>query len=150
MRRVLISMALLIGIVLQLRARDVKGIVRDSKTGEPLIGTTIKVQELPNVATTTGLDGTFSLRNMPNKGHFTIIVSYAFYQTQSVEVDVTSLSAQARRTDGNDILSVDLEEDVRKLGEVVVTGHKEHHSDRSARELTKNAERLLGLKGELF
>ena len=43
-------------------ATDIKGVVKDSKTGEVIIGSVIRVKEIPDMTTTTGLDGTFSLK----------------------------------------------------------------------------------------
>ena len=61
MKKILFSAALLAAATTAVRAHTLDGIVKDNKTGEPLIGTVVRVKELPNVSTTTGLDGTFSL-----------------------------------------------------------------------------------------
>ena len=58
MKRFLLSAALLAAATSAIQAHTLDGIVKDNKTGEPLIGTVIRVKELPNVSTTTGLDGT--------------------------------------------------------------------------------------------
>ena len=42
-------------------ARDIDGRVNDSATGEPLVGSVVRVKELANIHATTGLDGSFSL-----------------------------------------------------------------------------------------
>ena len=61
MKRFLLSAALLAAATTAIQAHTLDGIVKDNKTGEPLIGTVIRVKELPNVSTTTGLDGTKSI-----------------------------------------------------------------------------------------
>lgn len=65
MKRFLFTAALLTAAISAITAHTLDGIVKDHKTGEPLIGTVIRVKELPSVSTTTGLDGTFTLRELP-------------------------------------------------------------------------------------
>ena len=120
------------------RAHTLDGVVRDSKTGEPLIGTVVEVKELPGVRTTTGLDGSFTLRELPDNGHFTLIVRYMAYQTKELNVDVAS----------DKKVTVSMDEDTRQLGEVVVTGHQERHSDRSAIDLEKNAGTVINVMSQ--
>ena len=139
MKRFLISMALLAAVAsTAASAHTLDGLVKDNKTGEPLIGTVIRVKELPNVSTTTGLDGTFTLHELPDKGKFTLVISYMSYKTKEMTVDVAKDKKQV----------IDLEEDTRQLGEVVVTGHKEYHSDRSAIDLEKTAGNVLNVMSQ--
>ena len=119
-------------------AHTLDGIVKDSKTGEPLIGTIVEVKELPGIRTTTGLDGSFTLHELPDEGRYTLVVRCMAYQTKEMKVDVAS---------GGKV-SVSMDEDTKLLGEVVVTGHKEHHSDRSAIELEKNAGTVLNVMSQ--
>ena len=139
MKRFLISTALLAAVAsTAASAHTLDGLVKDNKTGEPLIGTVIRVKELPNVSTTTGLDGTFTLHELPDKGKFTLVISYMSYKTKEMTVDVAKDKKQV----------IDLEEDTRQLGEVVVTGHKEYHSDRSAIDLEKTAGNVLNVMSQ--
>ncbi len=142
MTRKLIIASLFVVLVSVLSAHDLEGVVLDSQTGEPLIGSVIRLHELPDVATTTGLDGTFSLRHLPNQGHYTLVISYASYKTHYLKLDFGHLSSQAS-SGKSDALSIRLVEDAQQLGEVVVTARKEKHSDRSAVELVKNASNVL-------
>ncbi len=87
MKRLFIGAAL-IAMTAALSAHTLDGVVTDHKTGEPLIGTVIRVKELPGVTATTGLDGSFSLHELPDKGRVTLVVSYISYKTQEVVVDV--------------------------------------------------------------
>ena len=137
MKRCLIGAALLAAATVG-SAHTLDGVVKDSKTGEPLIGTIVEVKELPDVCTTTGLDGSFTLHELPDKGHYTLVVRYMAYQTKEMKVDVAA--------DKKVIVSMD--EDMKQLGEVVVTGHKEYHSDRSAIDMEKNAGTVLNVMSQ--
>ena len=138
MKRFLLSAALLAAATTTIQAHTLDGIVKDNKTGEPLIGTVIRVKELPNVSTTTGLDGTFTLHELPDKGKVTIIVSYMSYKTREMVVDVAK----------KDKVDIPMDEDLKQLGEVVVTGHREYRSDRSAIETVKNAGNVLNVMSQ--
>lgn len=138
MKRFLLSAALLAAATTTIQAHTLDGIVKDNKTGEPLIGTVIRVKELPNVSTTTGLDGTFTLHELPDKGKVTIIVSYMSYKTREMVVDVAK----------KDKVDIPMDEDLKQLGEVVVTGHREYRSDRSAIESVKNAGNVLNVMSQ--
>ena len=138
MKRILLSAALLAAATTTIQAHTLDGIVKDNKTGEPLIGTVIRVKELPNVSTTTGLDGTFTLHELPDKGKVTIIVSYMSYKTREMVVDVAK----------KDKVDIPMDEDLKQLGEVVVTGHREYRSDRSAIETVKNAGNVLNVMSQ--
>ncbi len=119
-------------------AHTIDGMVKDNKTGEPLIGTVIKVKELPSISTTSGLDGTFSLHELPKNGHYTLVVTYLSYKTKEIRVDVSD----------KERIEIPLDEDTQQLGEVVVTGHHEYHSDRSAIDLEKNAGNVLNVMSQ--
>ena len=151
MNKILLSAALMAN-VLAINAHTLDGIVKDNKTGEPLIGTVVRVKELPNVSTTTGLDGSFTLNELPDKGKFTLIISYMSYKIKEMVVDVAkdygNGSAKDNKQGKESQLIIDLEEDAKQLGEVVVTGHKEYHSDRSAIDLEKNAGTVLNVMSQ--
>ena len=138
MKKILLSAALLAASATTASAHTIDGVVKDNKTGEPLIGTVIRVKELPDVSTTTGLDGSFTLHELPDKGKLTLIISYISYKTKEIVVDV------ARK----DKVDIPMDEDSRQLGEVVVTGHREYRSDRSAIDLEKNAGTVLNVMSQ--
>ena len=144
--------AALMASVMAMNAHTLDGIVKDNKTGEPLIGTVIRVKELPQVSTTTGLDGSFTLHELPDKGKVTLIISYMSYKTKEMVVDVAKNygdgSAKDQKKGKASQLEISLEEDAKQLGEVVVTGHKEYHSDRSAIDLEKTAGNVLNVMSQ--
>ena len=138
MKRLLFSAALLAASATAIQAHTLDGIVKDNKTGEPLIGTVIRVKELPNVGTTTGLDGSFTLHELPDKGKYTLVVAFMAYKTKEIVVDVAN----------DDKVDIPMDEDLKQLGEVVVTGRREYRSDRSAVETVKNAGNVLNVMSQ--
>ena len=138
MKRLLFSAALLAASATAIQAHTLDGIVKDNKTGEPLIGTVIRVKELPNVGTTTGLDGSFTLHELPDKGKYTLVVSFMAYKTKEIVVDVAN----------DEKVDIPMDEDLKQLGEVVVTGRREYRSDRSAVESVKNAGNVLNVMSQ--
>ena len=137
MKKFLISVALVVSAAM-VSAHTVDGIVKDNRTGEPLIGSVVEVKELPNIKTTTGLDGSFKLSELPDKGRYTLVVRYISYKTREVPIEVSDKSA----------VTIALDEDLRELSEVVVKGHKEYHSDRSAIDMEKTAGNVLNVMSQ--
>ena len=138
MKILFMSAALLAASATAIQAHTLDGIVKDNKTGEPLIGTVIRVKELPNVGTTTGLDGSFTLHELPDKGKYTLVVTFMAYKTKEIVVDVAN----------DEKVDIPMDEDLKQLGEVVVTGHREYRSDRSAVETVKNAGNVLNVMSQ--
>ena len=137
MKKFLISVALVASSAM-VSAHTVDGIVKDNRTGEPLIGSVVEVKELPNIKTTTGLDGSFKLSELPDKGRYTLVVRYISYKTREVPIEVSDKGA----------VTIVLDEDLRELSEVVVKGHKEYHSDRSAIDMEKTAGNVLNVMSQ--
>lgn len=148
MKRFLFTAALLTAATSAITAHTLDGIVKDHKTGEPLIGTVIRVKELPSVSTTTGLDGTFTLRELPDRGRYTLVVSYMAYKTREMVVDVVKDYDKGSEKGKDGQLTIALDEDLQQLGEVVVTGRREYRSDRSAVETVKNAASVLNVMSQ--
>ena len=137
MKKFLISAALVASSAM-LSAHTVDGIVKDNRTGEPLIGSVVEVKELPNIKTTTGLDGSFKLSELADKGRYTLVVRYISYKTREVPIEVSDKGA----------VTIALDEDLHELSEVVVKGHKEYHSDRSAIDMEKTAGTVLNVMSQ--
>ena len=148
MKKILFSAALLAAATTAVSAHTLDGIVKDNKTGEPLIGTVVRVKELPNISTTTGLDGTFSLHELPEKGKFTLVITYMSYKTKEMVVDVAKDYSKGSEDGKDGQLTIAMDEDSRQLGEVVVMGHREYRSDRSAVETVKNAGTVLNVMSQ--
>ena len=138
MKQFLFSVALIAASATVATAHTLDGIVKDNRTGEPLIGSVVEVKELPSVKTTTGLDGSFTLHELPDKGRYTLVVRYISYKTREIPVDVSDKG----------IVNITLDEDSHELGEVVIKGHKEYHSDRSAIDMEKTAGNVLNVMSQ--
>lgn len=138
MKQFLLSVALIAASSTVASAHTLDGIVKDNRTGEPLIGSVIEVKELPSVKTTTGLDGSFTLHELPDKGRYTLVVRYISYKTREIPVEVSDKG----------IVNITLDEDLHELGEVVIKGHKEYHSDRSAIDMEKTAGNVLNVMSQ--
>ena len=121
MKRILLTCAAGLAFASFAEAGPISGIVKDKKTGEPLIGSVVQVKGSNTQMTTTGLDGTFSLKDLPDNGRVTLVITYMSYKTKEVTVDMSTPSQ----------LTIDMEEDAKQLGEVVVTGFKSNRTDRS-------------------
>lgn len=115
---VCVMLALVIGLgVSNLSAQErveVTGTVTDVTDGSPLPGASIIVQGSQEetgstIGTTTGMDGTYSLRVPVNLN--ILVVSFIGYETQEVSID------------GRTEIDIQMQPDVRTLEDVVVVGY---------------------------
>jgi outer membrane receptor protein involved in Fe transport len=91
----------------------ISGKVSDKKTGETLIGVTVKIKGTTK-GMSTDVDGKYSLTGLAN-GKYTLLFQYIGYNGKEIsDVDVT--------TGRNTIFDVILEEAGQKLNEVVIQG----------------------------
>lgn len=103
-------------IVMFATAADIKGVVKDSETKEPLIGASVQIDGT-TVGTITDLDGSFVLNGV--KGETTIVVSYVSYITKKLKVNASKGTAP---------IEILLEPDNKQLGEVTVTARKNNET----------------------
>ena len=89
----------------QQKTGEIRGVVLDGKTSEPVIGAAVKVKGT-TVGTTTNLDGEFILK--ASKGDV-LIISYLGYESK--EISISHLKTY----------TVELSEATESLDEVVVT-----------------------------
>ena len=89
--------------------RTITGIVKDAEDA-PVVGVAVTVKEEPTVGTTTGIDGTFTLQNVPDNA--VLLISSLGYETQTVPVD-----------DDRIRYTITLVENTRRLDDVVVVGY---------------------------
>lgn len=66
----------------------ISGTIRDSATGETLIGATVKIQGAKTIATATNAYGFYSLSGIA--GDYTLLISYAGYQSTSQQIRLSA------------------------------------------------------------
>ncbi|RYZ51116.1 MAG: TonB-dependent receptor, partial [Sphingobacteriales bacterium] len=112
---------------------DIKGSVKDALTGEPIAGATIYISDL-KLASNTGADGTFLLRNVPAKGKFLVEARFLGYKTASQLVDLATSTE----------ISFSLSPSVIESQEVVITGtpFSSNNKTNSLAVVTVNREQL--------
>ena len=115
MKKILLLLSLILFTTLHLSAQTkltVSGILKDSKTGETLIGATVKVKELTATGAVSNEYGFYSITLPPGK--YTLLFSYLGYASKEVPVNLTASQK----------LNVELSDETKEVGEVVVTGEK--------------------------
>lgn len=123
-KRVVLGLALLTAA--SANAMDIKGKIKDAKTGEEIIGASVVVKEEPSKGAVTGLDGSFSLS--VNRPMFTIICTYIGYK--SYEMQVTSKDSD---------IEIPLASDDVLLGEVTVVATNPGRSEAGARAIERKS-----------
>lgn len=114
--RKLTSTIFLLFLALFAAAADLRGIVKDSETKEPLIGASVQI-EGTSIGTITDIDGSFVLSGIVGKK--TITISYVSYITKSLTVDAS---------EDMGVVEILLEPDNRQLGEVMVVARKNNET----------------------
>ncbi|WP_121812558.1 TonB-dependent receptor [Mucilaginibacter kameinonensis] len=135
MKKYLQTLLLLLLCVTAANAQKLKGHVYDRKTGEPMVGATVSLDRT-KIATTTGLDGSFELKNV-SKGSYTVRVSYVLYTTTTQQVEVSK--------DDNPHLKVYLEESNKQLQEITVSSHGNGSTERTARRIEQQATQVMNI-----
>ena len=101
-----------------MQAIDVKGVIIDKATGEPLIGATVQIE-----GTTTGavtdIDGRFELGNLKDRD--ILIIQYVAYQSQRITVD-KNLKGE---------ITIAMSTDNQQLDEVTVVAKKNLEGERA-------------------
>ena len=96
-------------------AADIKGVVIDKQSGEPLIGAAVLVD---GRGAATDMDCRFQISGL-KKGTYTVTIQYVAYKTATL---------QATAADEPEELTIHLEADQQTLSEVKVTGVRRHNT----------------------
>ncbi|MEP2609434.1 MAG: carboxypeptidase-like regulatory domain-containing protein, partial [Cyclobacteriaceae bacterium] len=137
--KVLIGIALAIFLVMDAMAQGqvIKGKVIDAQAEYELIGATIILQGYdPIIGTTTDVDGSFRLENVP-VGRQTINVQYIGYKNQTIPNVLVTAGKEV-------ILEIRLAESVENLEAVVVTARSD--KDQPINEMAKLSARTFSLE----
>jgi len=103
-----LSVLLFLFFILQIQSQEVKGVIFDAKTEEPIFGVSV-YYDGSSVGTMTDEDGSFRIQ-LPYQNKATLVISHLGYVTQKIP----NLPREA-------VLTIALEEEVESLEEVVLT-----------------------------
>ncbi|SEJ61473.1 Outer membrane receptor proteins, mostly Fe transport [Dyadobacter koreensis] len=100
----------------------IKGQVKDSKTGEAIIGATVQILGTQSsIGSVTDIEGNFDIVKVPS-GSYKVQISYVSYATK--EIDNVRVEA-----DKSTLISTSLDEDNKTLQEVVVKGQRNTNTE---------------------
>lgn len=135
MRQILLLFTFFLTGISSSLAATITGLVKDEQTGDELIGASVFVKEHPEIGATTGLDGTFVLKNVPEVNTVTLVCSYISYQTQEQVVKTTSSQP----------VFFAMKPSEMQLEGVVIVASADKSTDNSARAMEKNAAAVLNI-----
>jgi outer membrane receptor protein involved in Fe transport len=119
-------------------AQILKGVVLDSKTGEPMSGATVVVRPIANASSTitqyVKLDGRFAFKNLKS-GDYALEITYTNYKTYSQHLTVSGPNAVE--------VSVVLEPNFVELSTITIAGGGE--AEHTTRSLEKHSNQLVNI-----
>ncbi len=116
-------------------ASNLKGVVSDKTTGEPLVGATVYLKNT-SYGTAVGLDGSFVLKNIPS-GSYSVIISLVGYKSIEMSVNVV---------EGKDLeFNLSMDENTNELSEIIVRGVADQESDLSVRRVEQRSEIVMNV-----
>lgn len=120
----------------------IKGIVKDAKTGESIIGANVYIQGT-QVGAATDIDGHFTIENL-KPSTYNLVVSFVTYKTHMIP-DVAVESGKVTSID------IGMQEDATELTEVVVTGARQVNTDLSLISSIRDSKLVVsGISAELI
>ena len=118
------------------RASNIKGHVYDQKTGEPLVGASVKIENTDK-ATLTGLDGSFEFKKV-TPGKFTLKVSYISYKSFTKLLTILN--------EDNPSIKVYLgEETGNELSEITIAVKKDGSTENTARKIEQKSLQVMNV-----
>lgn len=114
----------------------VKGVVTDQATAEPIIGATVYIPLL-NIGNASGLDGSFTIKNVPI-GSYKMSISYMGYISQQIDISVDDQNTTL-------LVNILLNEETNQLTEVVVTGTEDKSTDESVNRSVRESARVVNM-----
>jgi hypothetical protein len=123
--KIVLSMMLAFFSIMAQEKHTISGTIKDTKTGETVIGAVVQVKEMKGIGGASNEYGFYSL-TIP-KGNYTVFVSYTGYKVIQKTVEL----------DKNVMLNFSIEENVTELGTVIVASEKEDKNVKSAETVVK-------------
>jgi TonB-dependent receptor len=132
----LLSILLILIAVSGAYSNTLKGFVTDQKTGEPLVGATV-ILENTKFATSVNLDGSFEIKGIP-LGKYNCRVQYVGYKNtiKSVIIDAKQNTLK---------INFLLLEESNELNEVTVNAAADRETDNSARKTEQKADNVMNI-----
>ena len=122
---------------IHLHSENIAGIVRDAQTGEALIGASVFLKNNKSIGTTTGLDGSFVLKNIPS-GKVLLVCSYISYKTIEQTIQIPTAESQK--------IILQLVSYENELSDVIVTASNKT-SDVGVRAIERLSSNILNVVG---
>lgn len=135
MNKLLQTLLYLLIFVTTASATKIKGHVYDQKTGEPIVGASVRIEKT-NKGTSTGLDGSFEIKDV-ERGVLTLRVSYVSYKTVIKEIEIAK--------EDNPKLVIYLEPAGKDLQEVTVVSQKNGSTEREARRIEQQSVQVMNI-----
>lgn len=116
-------------------ATTLKGYVYDQRTGEPLVGATVVIDQT-NKVTSTGLDGSFELKGL-SSGSTIIRISYIAYKMVIRKLSLLK--------EDNPRLKIYMEPSDKNLQEVAITSRANQGSEQEARRTEQKSVQIMNV-----
>jgi outer membrane receptor protein involved in Fe transport len=115
------AILLLLLSTIPLAGKNIKGIIVDKSSKEPLIGATIRIAGTDS-GFVTDADGSFTLSDLPEGKTYQIIINYVGYKPLQLSINTNEVSPDA---------VYELETDTQVLNDVVVVARKDLEGDKA-------------------
>ena len=125
-KRLCVAVGLLMT-TMAMMADNIKGVVVDKATKEPLIGATVMIG---GKGVATDMEGRFDVKGL-KRGKYSVIIKYVSYKTMTID----GVVADDRSQQGD--IVVEMESDEQTLGEVKVTGMARRNTEAAMIEAAK-------------
>jgi len=142
MKKILFIASLILGVLInnlnaQQLTQTLKGTIIDKSAQYPLIGVNVVLLNEDNlIATTTDMDGNFKLEKVP-VGRQALKLSYIGYEDVVLPNILINSAKEV-------VLSIEMEEKISELGEVVVTAEKS--KDKAINEMASVSARTISIE----
>jgi TonB-dependent receptor len=117
-------------------AGNLKGFVLDSKSGEPLVGASVIIENT-KFGTSVNLDGSFEIRSIPS-GNYVCKIQYVGYSLERKNFTIKENQAIVK-------LDFKLNESFNELNEIIVSASADKETDNSARKSEQKSDNVVNI-----